>query len=181
MARPDRIHPDVVVTDFSVNCSSRGGRKPVLIVVHSTEGRNLPHTARDLRGLAAYLGRADVEASAHVCTDGDGHSARMVRDRDKAWACAGFNPVSLNIEQIGYASEVWKALEYKETARWIARWSKMYGIPIRKGAVSGVHVSRSGVVRHSDLGMYGGGHHDPGAKYDLHKCLDLARWYRRYL
>lgn len=181
MARPSRIHPDVVVTDLSVNRSSRGGHKPVLIVVHSTEGRNIPKSASDLRGLAAYLGRPDVEASAHVCTDGDGHSARIVRDHDKAWHCAGFNAMSLGIEQIGLASGTWGEYEYKETARWIARWSKMYGIPIRKGDVSGARILRTGVLRHSDLGMFGGGHHDPGTRYDLHKCLDLARWYRRYL
>ena len=174
-----RVHPRVVYTRISPNRSSRAGRKPVAVVVHSTEGRNLPNTSRDLVGVTDYLCRPDVPASTHVVTDGDGHSARNVRDGDKAWTCAAFNPVTLNIEQVGQAAQSsWARDEYRETARWIARWSKMYGIPIRKGRVSGSTVVRTGVLRHSDLGAAGGGHHDPGKGYDLEAVLSLAKFYR---
>ena len=49
---------------------------------------------------------------------------------------------------------------------WIAYWSAKHGIPIRKGGVSGSSVVRSGVVRHSDLGVVGGNY--------LHKAANLA-------
>ncbi len=90
--------------------------------------------------------------------------------------------MSLSIEQIGRAaSEKWTRDEIRETARWIARWSKMHGIPIRKGAVNGGQVTRSGVVTHKMLGQLGGGHVDPGDRYPFDAVLNLARFYRAKL
>jgi N-acetyl-anhydromuramyl-L-alanine amidase AmpD len=123
-----------------------------------------------------------VQASSHVIVDGDGHSARLVPDERKAWAQAAYNPFALAIEQIGIAaSERWTRDEIRETARWIARWSKKYGIPIRTGAVSGGLVTRSGVVTHKMLGPLGGGHVDPGPRFPFDACLKLARFYRAKL
>lgn len=177
-----RLRPDVKYRRTSPNRHSRSGRKPVAIVVHSTEGRNIPNSARDLRGCADYLCQPRVKASCHVITDSDGHSARIVSDGYAAWTCAYYNSITLNIEQIGIAAEGgWTDNHYKETARWIARWSKMYGIPIQKGRVSNGTVVRKGVLRHSDLGSLGGGHSDPGRRFDLDRCLDIARVIRRKL
>lgn len=93
--------------------------------------------------------------------------------------CARYNAVSLGIEQIGRAgTEHWTRDEIRETARWIARWSVKFGIPIRKGAVSGGFVTRSGVVTHKMLGVLGGSHVDPGPRYPFDACLKLARFYR---
>jgi hypothetical protein len=134
---------------------------------------------RDLTGVADFLTRPATEAAAQVCTDGDGHSARIVADKYAAWACAGFNRVSLNIEQIGRAAVGhWTADEYRETARWIAHWSLMYGIPIQHGRVSGLHVVRRGVVTHKSLGQAGGGHVDPGPHYNVDHAINLAKFYR---
>lgn len=174
-----RYAPHVVVRRRSPNQESRNGVKPRIIVLHSTEGSNVPDSTADLRGCTDYLCRSIVQASAHVIVDGDGHSARLVADEQKAWHVAQYNPFALGIEQIGHAaSEHWTRDEIREAARWIARWSKKYNIPIRVGAVNGGFVTRSGVVTHKMLGVFGGGHVDPGPRYPLDACLRLARFYR---
>jgi hypothetical protein len=174
----NRYTPHVNYTEWSPNKSSRGGAHPTLIVIHATVSHNV-HGLGDLKSIGNFFARSSTQASSHVCTDNEGHSARYVRDGDKAWHCAGYNRMSLGIEQIlpgTSGAEVTRDL-YRETARWVARWSKMYGIPIRKGAVSGGTVTRSGVVRHSELGSIGGGHSDPG-RYDMDAMMSLARFYR---
>lgn len=178
-----RIRPDVVINHEVRNQSSRNGQRIELIVVHDTESHDRPGKA-DLAAIAAWFDNPDAEASAHVCTDGDGHSARMVADAAKAWSCVGFNGRSLNIEQIGFATDPeasWfkRRAELLETARWLARWSVIHGVPLRKGKVEGSGVVRSGVVRHSDLGIVGGGHHDPGGGYPLRFVLATARVMKR--
>lgn len=179
----DRINPHVDVRRLVRNKSSRAGAKPVLIVVHATQSQNREGLS-DLQAIGAWFDNPAAQASSHVCTDGEGHSARYVRDQEKAWHCAGYNRVSLGIEQIGFAEyNRWSEAEQRETARWIARWSVMWGIPIQKGRVQAdvARVIRAGVVRHSELGAAGGGHSDPGRGYPLHEVLVMAREYRRRL
>jgi hypothetical protein len=174
----NRYTPHVNYTEWSPNKSSRGGAHPTLIVIHATVSHNVRGLG-DIKAIGEFFSHSSTQASSHVCTDNEGHSARYVRDSDKAWHCAGYNRMSLGIEQIlpgTSGAEVTRDL-YRETARWVARWSKMYGIPIRKGAVSGGTVTRSGVVRHSELGSIGGGHSDPG-RYDMDAMMSLARFYR---
>lgn len=169
--------PHVVHRQMSPNQGSRNDIKPTIIVLHSTQGPNVGGKA-DLVGCAGFLCRTATEASSHVITDADGHSARLVADERKSWAQAHYNPFALSIEQIGYAEQThWARDEIRETARWIARWSKKYGIPIRKGSVNGGFVTRSGVVTHKMLGVLGGGHVDPGDRYPFDACLNLARFY----
>lgn len=176
-----RVKPNVVVERNVVNQSSRSGVRPRLIVLHSTESTEVKGSG-DLAAIAAYFDNPAAQASSHVITDGDGNSARCVPDAAKAWTCVSFNSLSLNIEQIGRAaSTVWSEEIQRETARWIAKWSKDWGIPIVRGAVSGTSVTRSGVVFHSELGAAGGGHSDPGANYPIGKVLDLAEAYRKQL
>lgn len=165
------------------NRSSRNGTTPSLIVIHSTEGQDLPNTTRDLEGLGNWFDNPSAQASSHVGVDGDGYSALYVPDDLKAWTCAYFNGVSLNIECIGRASQpkaLWEKAQYVKVAQYIAYWSDKYGIPIRKGAVTrDGRVSRSGVIRHSDLGRLGGDHHDPGANFDLARVNDFARNFKK--
>jgi N-acetyl-anhydromuramyl-L-alanine amidase AmpD len=170
----ERLHPKVVVERHSPNVSER--LAPVsLIVLHSTESDNVPKSARDLEGVASWFADEGSQVSAHVITDADGHSARCVSDRLKAWHCGNFNSPSLGIEQIGRAAQPkWERAEWLETARWIAWWSHKYGIPIRRGAVSGESITRSGIVTHKMLGIAGGGHVDPGPAYPLDKVLEEA-------
>ena len=179
-----RVKPKRVVKRISPNQSSRGGARPTLIVIHATVSNNVKG-AGDLAAIGSWFAQPRAQASSHVCTDNEGTSARYVWDEAKAWHCSNFNRMSLGIEQIlpatveGNRQQLTDDL-YRETARWIARWNKKYGIPIRTGAVSGLSVARSGVVRHSDLGAAGGGHSDPGL-YDMAKVLRYARYYRSKL
>jgi hypothetical protein len=167
----DRAFPNVVLKT-SVACqSSRNGVRPTIIVLHSTEGQNVPGSTKDLEGLAAFFDRLSTQASSHVATDSDGNSARMVPDSRKAWTCAGYNSMSLNVEQIGFAAQSeWAMAELRETARWIAYWHRNFGIPIRQS-------TSSGVCQHVDLGAAGGGHHDCGPSYPFEKVLELAEGY----
>ena len=179
-----RYSPHVDYTEWSPNKSSRNGAHPTLIVIHATVSHNLKGLG-DIKAIGEWFSRPSTQASAHVCTDNEGNSARYVRDAHKAWHCAGYNRMSLGIEQIlpgtaaGNRAEITRDM-YRETARWVARWSKMYGIPIRKAVVSGGQVMKAGVIRHSELGALGGGHSDPGL-YDLNAVLNLARFYRSKL
>jgi N-acetyl-anhydromuramyl-L-alanine amidase AmpD len=150
------------------NQSGRGGAAIMLIVLHDTEGANLPGI-RDLRGLGAFFDTRGVDASAHVGNDAEGNAARFVEDGEKAWHCAAFNSVALGIEQIGFASQrSWPEAQLRCTAQYIAHWSQEHHIPI-------VHSIRHGVCRHSDLGAAGGGHSDPGTAYPLARVLQMAR------
>lgn len=177
-----RYTPHVVHRRRSPNQSSRGGARPRIIVLHSTEGSNIPGSSADLIGCTSFLCQPGVQASSHVIVDGDGHSARLVADEAKSWAQARYNPFALSIEQIGHAaSEHWTRNEIRETARWIARWSKRWNIPIRQGAVNGGFVTKPGVVTHKQLGVLGGGHVDPGPRYPFEATLRLARFYRSKL
>lgn len=182
--RRERIHPDVVATLRSPNQSARLGGGIQLIVLHSTESHNRPGGG-DLRSVGRFFMSPRAQASAHVCTDGNGHSARFVSDARKAWHCGDFNSWSLGIEQIGHAADGlhhWKGrdAQLNETARWIALWSLRWGVPIRKGEVNGSHIVRSGVVEHAWLGYYGGGHTDPG-HYPFQHVLRRARHYKAAL
>lgn len=180
----DRVNPHVTFRRMVSNKSSRAGARPKLIVVHATQSSNRPGIV-DLAAIGSWFDTPASQASSHVCTDAEGKSARYVRDGEKAWHCVNYNRVSLGIEQIGFAeSPTWTEAQERETARWIARWSVMWGIPIQKGRVhqtGTVSVVRAGVVRHSDLGALGGGHADPGRGYDLHEVLEMARAYRKRL
>lgn len=183
VSKRDRLHPNVVVRHYSPCQSDRDSVPLNLIVLHDTEGANVPDSTSDLAGLGSFFGNLSTQASAHVATDSDGNSARYVSDRRKAWHCMAYNSASLGIEQLGFASQSrttwlknWRQL--RETARWIAYWSHRYGIPVRKGSVSGGAVTRSGVLRHMDLGATGGGHSDPGSAYPFNRVLWLARAYK---
>lgn len=176
----NRYTPHVNTTIWSECKSSRGGAHPTLITIHAAVMHPVPGIS-DLVNLGKMFHPISFEASSHVATDGEGHSARFVRDEDKAWHCAGFNRMSLGIEQIIMADGTGLTRDlYRETARWCARWSKMYNIPLHKGLVDGPNVVRSGIIRHSELGSYGGGHSDPG-KYDMEAMINLAKFYRAHI
>lgn len=173
-----RYTPHVRVRMISPCRSDRNGRPILLAVLHSTEGHNREGLS-DLQGLGAYFGAPATRASSHTANDAEGNSARYVPDAEKAWTCAGFNGVSLNIEQIGFSAQGrWPRAQIRETARWLARWSLLHGVPLRIGKVDGATVVRTGVVRHSDLGEFGGNHGDPGTAFPLWSTILLARFYK---
>jgi N-acetyl-anhydromuramyl-L-alanine amidase AmpD len=162
------------------NQSARNIPKPVLMVIHSTEGHNRKGI-QDLVNLGEYFNNPSVEASSHVGVDAEGHSAQYVKDSRKAWTCAGFNSASLNIEMIGFSSQKWwPSRQEKKVAKYLAYWSKKYGIPLRSGRVDGStgRIFASGVVRHSDLGAFGGNHGDPGSGFNMGRVIRYAKWYK---
>lgn len=174
----DHAKPTVVIERSVANQSSRDGAKPRLIVLHSTESDNREGPA-DLAAIVSWFDNPAAQASSHAITDADGNSARCVADDRKAWHVAGFNAVALGIEQIGRASQSsWDDDELRETARWLAKWSREQKVPLVRGAVSGSSITRAGVVTHKQLGAYGGGHVDPGDGYPVDRVIELAKDYR---
>jgi len=162
------------------NQSARGIPKPVLMVLHSTEGHNRKGV-QDLIALGHYFDNPSVQASSHVGVDAEGYSARYVMDSRKAWTCAGFNSASLNIEMIGFSSQKWwPSKQEKKVAKYLAYWSKKYGIPLRVARVNGNtgRIISTGVIRHSDLGVFGGNHGDPGAGFNVKKVIRYAKFYK---
>jgi peptidoglycan hydrolase-like protein with peptidoglycan-binding domain len=156
------------ITANSPNQSSRNGLKPRIIVLHTTEGHNRPGLS-DLRGLVSFFNSASSQVSSHVANDGEGNDARIVPDDRKAFTQAAFNSIALSIEQIGFASQTeFPEAQLRNTARWIAHWSRRFGIPIQ-------HSTIRGVCQHKDLGARGGGHHDCGPDYPLGRVLAMAR------
>lgn len=174
-----RINPRVKVRMRSPHQSSRLGARPTLIVIHATVSHNRKGLS-DLSAIGSWFQNPSAQASSHVCVDNEAYSARYVADGNKAWHCAAYNRMSLGIEQILPAdgTEITNAM-YRETARWVAYWSKKFGIPIRPAVVSGGRVIRSGVIFHSQLGSLGGAHSDPGRNYSMNKLLNAARFYRK--
>jgi len=164
--RDQALRPEI--TANVVNQSSRRGLKPRIIVLHTTEGHNRPGLS-DLRGLVSFFDNPRSQVSSHVANDAEGNDARIVPDEAKAFTQAAFNSVALSIEQIGFASQKeFPQAQLENTARWIAHWSKKWGIPIK-------HSTTSGVCQHRDLGAAGGGHVDCGPNYPLGKVLSMAR------
>jgi N-acetyl-anhydromuramyl-L-alanine amidase AmpD len=151
------------------NQSSRNGTTPNLIVIHDTESHNVPGDG-DLKAIGNWFDNPAAQASSHVCVDAEGRSARYVPDERKAWHVAAFNSGSLGIEQIGVATQTfWPDAQLKKVAKYVAYWSKKYGIPI----------DEKHVRTHASLGTAGGGHHDPGTHYPMDTMLHHARYYAR--
>lgn len=173
--------PRPEITSYVRNQSDRQpGSKIKLIVLHTTEGHNRPGL-EDLKNLASWFNNPAAQASSHVGNDAEGNDARFVADSKKAWTCAAYNSVSLNLEQIGFsatAQSTWLSQNQKQlqnTAEWIAWWSKEHNIPIRKARVFKGRVLLSGVIQHSGLGVEGGNHGDCGEGYPFKYVMDLAK------
>jgi len=179
-----RHTPHVTVRNDVVCQSERHGADLLLIIIHDTEGGNIPRSVRDLEGLGDYFDKLSTQASSNVAVDEDGYSARYVPDAKKAWAQAYYNPWALSIEQIGFASDDWsspkKEKQLQEVARWIAYWSKKHDIPIQAATVtSDGRITKPGVKQHRSLGNLGGGHHDVSHDYPMAKVLAYARKHRK--
>lgn len=162
--------PRPEVTRWVGNQSSRNGVSPKVIVLHTTEGHNRPGL-EDLRGLGSWFDSPRAQASSHVGNDAEGNDARYVADERKAWTQGVENPKCLSIEQIGFASqsrEDWLKLEkqLRNTAEWIAYWSKKHDIPITKS-------TQHGVCQHTDFPSQT--HTDCGDGYPIDHVLKLAQ------
>jgi N-acetylmuramoyl-L-alanine amidase-like protein len=168
------------LTSYVKSQSSREGGRPKLIVLHTTEGSDNPNGNADLKGIISLFN--SEEASSHVVNNVNGRDARMVKDEAKAWTQCYLNPVSLAIEQIAFSAftmDQWfeRPHQLANTAKWIAHWSQLHGIPIRRGVAPAGYVLRSGVVQHKNLGTQGCGHSDCGSGYPIKYVRKLARYF----
>jgi N-acetyl-anhydromuramyl-L-alanine amidase AmpD len=139
----------------SPNASSRNGSKVTLVVVHDTEG--------NYNGAVSWLCNPNAQASAHVVLSEDGKQAtQLVPYSEKAWHCADYNSQSLGLEMAGVAKHGFGSPELRSAARIVAYFLHKHGIPARHVTPDAHGNIRSGWTLHQNLGVKGGGHHDPG-------------------
>ncbi len=83
-----------------------------------------------------------------------------VLDHEKAWTSASYNSISLNVEQVGFASTSKKEWikgyhrGLRKVAETLADWSIKYNIPLEHSTTHGVcqHRHISGPGGHTDCG-----------------------------
>lgn len=143
---------------LSANRSSRNGERVHLVVVHDTEG--------GYEGSISWLCDPVAQASAHMVLREDGAEAtQLVPWAEKAWACVAFNSMSDNLEMAGFASHWYGLRELQVAARIVADRLHARGLPATWARNP---TTQRGFCRHADLGIAGGGHHDP--------TTNLAKW-----
>lgn len=140
----------------SPNQSDRAaGVKVDLIVLHDTEG--------GYDGAVNWFRSTASEVSAHLVLKEDGSEAtQMVPYSKKAWHCAAFNSRSIGLEMAGFTKLGFKDPQLRRAARIVAFLCHKNGIPPKHVKPKSVSDPVSGFTLHQDLGVAGGGHHDPG-------------------
>lgn len=148
-------------TQFVRNMSNRTAT-PRLIVWHYTVSPDTPGWA-DNDALTAMSNNPANGVSWHFSIGRkDGNCAYNVPLTMKAWTQGNANSYSVGIEVIARGNEG-AYVEGAGRSRLIKvtrEIGRRLSIPMRKGAVSGCTPTRSGIVRHIDLGQCGGGHVD---------------------
>jgi hypothetical protein len=164
---------------FVRNFSSRNGVAPRLWVLHYTVSANRLGVG-DVNAIVAWFDQTRSQASSHYVIDAEGHCAYIVRESDKAWTQAAYNPVSLSAEVIntGHDSTYAGVAGLARLAQVLSDSAGRWGIPLQRGAVAGCTVVRPGVVDHAQLGACGGGHGDI-APFDVDAVIAAAAAHRR--
>lgn len=148
-------------TAFARNFSSRNGSSPRIIVWHQTVSHENGLSSQN--ALTARASDTRAQVSWHFLIGrSNGLCTYTVPTQYKAWHGGNANPFSIGIEVEAYGDEpsyVTGAGKAKLLAV-TARIARIYGIPLRRGAVSNCQPVRSGIVEHHDLGVCGGGHVD---------------------
>lgn len=136
----------------SPNQSSRNGANIIGIVMHDTEG--------GYAGSVSWLCNSQAQASAHLVLREDGNEAtQLVRWGEKAWHAVAANQHFLGLEMAGFLNREGTD-EWHTAARICAYWCDKYRIP-PVWNVRHTNAFGPGLTRHLDLGLAGGGHHDP--------------------
>lgn len=161
---------------------SRNGTTVRWIALHTSEGTDKPNVD-DAVGLRDATWWTD---SCHAISDDvrllDENSG-CVNPARAAWTLRNGNPKSVNIEQIGYAGRSrdewlnhWMGT-LRNTARWVARMSTMFNIPLVYIGTQGVRDNRIGVIQHNDYTQAtgDGSHWDCGPGYPTDVVLELAK------
>lgn len=166
------------VTRLVSNRSSRRGVRPRLFVLHYTVSPNRPGWS-DVNAIVSLFDRPAFAASSNYVIDREGNCALIVRESDKAWTQAAFNPVAISVEQINTGRETSYAgrAGLAKLASVISDSTRRWEIPLQQGAVNGCTVTRPGVIDHGALGACGGGHVDI-APFRVGEVLVAARAHR---
>lgn len=155
--RPKRkgvVLPPITYSE-SGNQSDRQGSPVTLVVVHDTEG--------NYAGSISWLRNPGAQASAHLVLKEDGSEAtQLVPWSRKAWHAVAFNRFSIGLEMAGIARLGFRDEELRRAARIVAFFLHKYGLPPRHVRPKSDGSIGKGFTLHQDLGVAGGGHHDPG-------------------
>lgn len=140
-----------------------------LVVIHTTEGLELPRRAE---AVAAYFA-GDARASAHYIVD-PAMVVQSVLERDVAWHAGGANRGSIGIEHCGHAgqsAEEWadatSRAELDLSARLVADICTRHNIPVEWLDAGQVKSGARGITGHKECSdAFGGSHWDPGPNFD---------------
>jgi N-acetyl-anhydromuramyl-L-alanine amidase AmpD len=155
----------------------------LLIVVHTMEAMEKPHTARNVA--LWFAGQDAPMASAHYCIDAD-ETYQCVKEDVVAWAAPGGNRDGVHLEHAGYASQSTINWSDDYSMRMLARSAalaadivKRYDIPLVKLTPEDLQDRTvKGFCGHVDLTygrMQGHGHTDPGPFFPWDTYLDMVR------
>ena len=140
-----RESPNQSARDREVNC----------VVVHDTEG--------GYQGAVSWLCNPQAQASAHVVLREDGLEAtQLVPYSHKAWHCADYNSQTIGLEMAGIARLGFGDPQLRRAARIVAFFLHKYNLPADHVRPDDLGRLGRGWTLHQDLGLKGGGHHDPG-------------------
>lgn len=154
-----------------------------LIVIHTMEAPEKPHTARSVaRWFAGEYGTAPL-ASAHVCID-DGETIGCVKPEHVAWHAPGANRDGYGMEHAGYARQKpqdWGD-DYSDrllarSAIHAARICRLFAIPAARLTPDGVKAQMKGFCGHVDVNRAykRSTHTDPGLFFPWDHYLHLVR------
>lgn len=133
------------------------------VVMHETEG--------NFEGAVSWLRQPRAQASAHLVLAEDGtRAAQLVPWTAKAWHAVGANSHTLGLELAGFTAKRNLPEQIARAARIVGYWCHRFDIPAKKGDAHGYN----GIVRHRDLGAYGGGHGDPGG-FDWDEFIEAVQ------
>ena len=151
-----------------------------LIVLHTTEG------AQSYQSLGGFFANPANQVSSHVgIDDTPGTVGEYVRRTRAAWTASGANQPGVHGEFCtpkgaadGWTRAVWMGQHRQmliNAAAWIAEEAKLLHLPIRALTPAQAQGGAEGVCQHSDLGAWGGGHHDCGPGFPMDVVISLAR------
>ena len=169
------VHEPRTDVDCRGLVQDHGPHTPVRVVLHDTESYDRVGVS-DIRGIAEFFQRQGLGYGSHLVIDLEGKTGRLVDDDRIGWHVGGANTGSLGIEQIGFgrfrrADWAKRPAQLEKVARWLAWWSKRWGIPLTLATGRGVCTHAMMSALHPESG----GHTDPGFGYPLADVIARAR------
>lgn len=157
MAKPTPTRLPPLVVRQSPNQSARSTQDVRLVVVHDPEHNNYAVMVR-------YLQSKSAQVSYHVLLNKEAtHATQLVPWNRKAWSVSKFNSRADTVSITGYAGNNWSFAALNRLARVVAFRLHKRKLPAKfiSRPISVANPPR-GFTFHSELGVAGGGHSDPG-------------------